>query len=145
MDAVEAIYSAWKAHFDADSGAGGLRNTSGNQYVVGGMFRDGDPQITRNNTRIEVSIVPIEADAELGARHIEATVRNRIVTKRDLGFARQNAVEKRLIARFKDSTSLTATGWSFSPPVLLRPAFQSEIGSDELAAIVEFIVHVTAA
>ena len=143
MDAVEAIYSASETRITGDSGAGGLA-AAGHQKVST-VIRAGDPQRTFPDNRIEVQINPVENDFELGARGIDAVVRFKIVTKRDLGFVKQNAIEERLIARFKDTTALSASGWTFSAPVLLRPAFQTGASDTELEAVVEFMYHLQAA
>jgi hypothetical protein len=144
VDAVEACYSAIKAAFDADTGSGGLRNPSGHQYVNGGIFRAGDPQATRTVSRLEVQLQATQqdSDGDLGA---DLLARIKIVTHRDLGFARQNAIEERLFDLLHKSESLTATGWSIAPPNRLRPCFQvpPEDGEASMAAVCEYVFHLT--
>lgn len=136
MDAVEAISSALETALAADSGAGGLLNSTGNQYLRGSYVRAGDIRKTENTPFLEYAIVPTERGLEQLTRDVDALVRCTIESDRHLGFAIPNAVEERLITLLT-TTAFTASGWTFSTVKIVRPAFQTGETSNRIRHTVE--------
>lgn len=146
MEATEAIFTQFKAMIDADTGAGGLSNSTGNQYVRGGVVRETDRRsaATSNRPDLVVSVVPVETGVEASGRTVQAYTRASIRVDRDsspsvAGAAEADAIEDRLVTLFNGVTlAAGSTGWAFSTMTYLRTFWQQ---SDKmLFPIVEFQV-----
>jgi hypothetical protein len=137
MDAVEAIATRLEAAVTGDTGAGGLRNATGNQYLLGSIERSGDARKTEATNFIEYTVVPVERGYEQERREVEALVRCAIVTDRSRGFASVNAIEDRLIVLLTTTDFVATGGWNFSRVKTVRPAFLVEQQTHRLRHVVE--------
>lgn len=135
-DAVEAIATTIGAAIAADTGAGGL-NTSGDQFLHGGAVRNGDPKETHATSYIEYSLVPLERGYEAERREVEVLTRFAIVTDRNLGFTRPNAIAGRLVALLTTTDFAASGGWNFSRVKIVRPMFLVESAPHRLRHVVE--------
>lgn len=145
MEALEATYSFFETNINGDTGSGGLKNATGNQYVRevlwGAITRE---QGTYNIPALVIDIVPAEMGHEAYGRSFQALARIRIVTDRDKGIAEEGAILDRLVNLFHGATTLespVATGWSFSYVTYLR-AVQIQDGK-YLRPVAEFQVIAT--
>ena len=136
MSSQQSIWESFKALFDTDSDTDGLQGT-GSAKVHGGMFREGDPQQTKNTPHIRLQIASEQERDSPGNRHVWAVVRLILVTKRDTDFTIQNAIATRIQAVFDDGALPTKNSWVFAPAHRLR-GFQGPVGEDGNQYIEEY-------
>ena len=143
MEALEATYTSFAAGVTGDSGAGGLSNSSGDQYVRE-IFRETDRRAagTHNMPAISVSVVPQEIGHEASGRSFQALVRATVIADRDRGVAEEDAIVDRAVNLFNGvALAAGSTGWTFTTMTYLRTA-QIHDGKF-LRPVVEFQVIAT--
>lgn len=142
-DLYTAIYNA----FAADTGAGGLRNATGNQYVnpVESFDRWGDKD-DRNNQQwptVNVHVGNTNEDDAFERGRAVVVGRFDVRVKRDYGeFAKIDAVTTRIRTLYHRATLTASTDWAWSPIVILRE-FDGPVSGNEIGRIVEFRVVAT--
>lgn len=142
MDAHEALFSQLETKFTADSGAGGLANSSSAGYVRH-FVRMGDPSIGEDRTgnwpKIVVEIIDNDIST-FGHENYDGLVRLHVYTVRDAGFTTLNAVNERLRTVYKNaSLGATTTGWTFSIFTRLR-SFAAPATTDTMHTVHEYSV-----
>lgn len=146
MDLSEAIFAGLNALYVADSGAGGLANSTGDQYVRQ-FVQEGDPNYDRDGARawpaVKVSVVENE-DAAFSLSSSDrnnAMIEMHVFTLRDQGRSKQNAVNDRIRGVYHTSLLATQTGWTqFSPLIRLR-GFQAPSSGTEYHYVHQYTVR----
>lgn len=146
MDLSEALFTSLLALKTADTGAGGLNNTSATAYVAQFVQEDDaslSPERAGFPPMIVVDILENDDQPWLAASAyslVGVTVRMTVYTWRDPGRSKQNAINKRMLTVFDGITPATQTGWNFGP--LMRAGGQ-QVGTDRtrLVYVHEFVVR----
>lgn len=129
---MEAVYTA-------DTGSGGLANSSSPAYLLGGWWREDDPRDrTLNVPRVEVSIAGESIFMAAGKDHGKAIVRLHIYAKRDAGWDAIGSIDRRLWTLFH-RVALTDSNnyWTFAPLARIRST-PAPATTDLLHQVVEF-------
>ena len=122
MDITEAIETGVEAAVAADTGSGGLRNATGDQYLLGNIKRAGHPDVSDTPPFMRYTIVPRNQGMDNMAQAAQVRVRFDLFSQRDLKFTKPNAIMDRLVTVLRTGT-FTATGWNFSRPEVLRSPY----------------------
>jgi hypothetical protein len=145
MDLSEALATSLTAIVTADSGSGGLSNTSSSAYIQRSIVQIGHQNFDSDRAVYWNSVV---LDVFENAKHgwgtgasakttVDFIARLTIRTLRDEGRAKQNACSERLKSKIDGVTPASQTGWNFSPLSFLR-ASQGPSDSKSLAYVMEF-------
>jgi hypothetical protein len=134
-DMSESLYDALAALVAADTGAGGLANTTGSQYVRK-VIQKSDPNYDGRLTVWPSLIVDVMPEAESHAFGSSYTsdratsiLRIEVVSKRDPKRAVQNAVNDRL-RQILSRVALSGTDWAFSKAVRVRGHQSRDTGTE---------------
>lgn len=118
------LFTAIYAIFAADSGSGGLANSSANAYLRGGMFDSDDPHFNRENTNWPFVIVDIDTTNydQFGKAGYTAEIKFECHFDRDTMSTTtvKNAVMGRLYMQYHRVAPSQSTNWQFSPIVFRR-------------------------
>lgn len=143
MSSTRAIFSGINGAVAADTGAGGLLDSSkGSAYLFGGIFRWGDPERkeSANWPRLDVEAISNERDGFVADR-VEALVRCHLFIDRDTSFTRLDAASAQLRSVLHD-TKITDTSavWTFSTMTQVRE-FEGPSSGHESHRIQEYRVN----
>lgn len=144
-DLSESIYDAFAALVAADTGAGGLSNSTGSQYVRKVIQRD-DPNYDGRITVFPTLVVDVTAETEdylfgstYSSDRATAILRIQIVSKRDPKRAVQNAVNQR-VREILSRVQLNSTDWACSKAVRLRGQ-QVQVTGTEYHYVTEYAIR----
>lgn len=131
MDAIIAVYTA-------DTGSGGLNNSSANAYLRGRMLSDDDsvrarPLVNFPTVLVSVNLQNIDGFARGG---YVATVTMRCLFDRDMAAAKQNAVMSRLYEKYHRVRLTASSSWTFG-----TMAFDSNVENEPTDKIVTRVVR----
>lgn len=142
------LYSAIQAAYAADSGAGGLANSTGNQYVRPTDFKRFDDSDERNNGNwpmIEIDVSGSGEDDAFGRGRALIYGRAYLTFKRDgvsAMFAKVDAVEDRFRTLYHRNQLTASATWAWSTLTINRVVRGPATGN-ELKRVVEFQVLAT--
>lgn len=144
-DLSESLFDAVKALIDADTGAGGLLNSTGSQYVRKVIQKDNANYDGRVDVypSLVIDILPESENSAFGssATSDRATciVKIEVVSKRDPGRAVQNAVNDRM-RTVLSRVAPSGTDWAFTKLSRVR-GYQGRASGTELRYVHEYAVR----
>jgi hypothetical protein len=137
------FYTKIQAAYAADSGAGGLANSTGNQYVRSTDFRRADDADDRNNLNwpmIEIDVSASAEDDAFGLGRARVYGRAIVTVKRDQGslmFTKMDAVTTRFRVLFHRNQLASSTDWAWSPLTITR-VMRGPVSGTEAKRVIEF-------
>jgi len=143
-DLATSIFTSLEALYTADTGAGGLNESSDtSQARVRHFVRMGDPNFDADRT-FNWPIVRVEVFAgemrSFSNRHADCVIRMHVYTLRDHGFADQSAVNARIVSVYDGARLATQSPFNFSVMTYQRH-FQAASSGTDLHYVQEFSVR----
>lgn len=139
MSCESEILAAVEAVVDADTGAGGLSNTSSSAYCPT-TFRDDDPNGERtlsNWPALSWSVPAISAMDAFGAGAYMAELRFDIKVDQDPGFTRHDAIVQRLRTLFHRNQLSGGTAFGFGTVQIRRVVRLPVVRNKEIHTVVD--------
>jgi len=142
------LYTAIQTAYAADSGAGGLANSTGNQYVRSTDFKRFDDSDERNNGNwpmIEIDVSAAGEDDAFSRGRAMVYGRAYLSFKRDgvaAMFSKIDAVLDRFRALYHRNQLTASASWAWSPLTISR-VIRGPVSGNEAKRIVEFQVLAT--
>lgn len=133
------LFDALKAVYDADTGSGGLKNSSATAFVRQ-FTREDDPDARDANQqtpRVLVSIPSIPEEDTFTRGRAIVFGRFIVVTERDRGFTEMDPVLDRLRSQYHRASLTASSSWSWSPFNIRRTAVAPASGS-EMRRVIEW-------
>ena len=130
-DVASDIWDGIEATYDADTVAGGLKNTASAAYVPTFLREDDAQNRNRQWPRILVRIACAPEEAFDGITHVPFVVTFELFTHYPRGHTDQNAVLDRLRTKYHRTFSIADTGsWTFTNMLFQRIVQANLVGGD---------------